>query len=104
MKFEGKTFYLYVSQKEVSAFPSRGTSRAQPWSLLQQVLHELGRLQPAAASPRAWRCRGTGTAAGAAARRQRWVHLPAPAGALLWALEPADAGLASGCAVARALP
>lgn len=51
MKFEGKTFYLYVSQKEVSAFPSCGTSRAQLWSLLQQVLRALGRLQPAAVSP-----------------------------------------------------
>lgn len=29
MKFEGKTFYLYVSQKEVSASPSPGASWAQ---------------------------------------------------------------------------
>lgn len=42
MKFEGKTFYLYVSQKEVSASPSHGTSQAWPW----QVLWALGRCHP----------------------------------------------------------
>lgn len=72
MKFEGKTFYLYVSQKEVSVFPSRGTSQVQPQLFLQQLLHGPGRLQPAAASPCAW---GTGTGAGAAARWQCWGHL-----------------------------
>lgn len=45
MKFEGKTFYLYVSQKEVSALPSRGTSRAQPWPLLPRVPRCTGQLQ-----------------------------------------------------------
>lgn len=44
MKFEGKTFYLYVSQKEVSACRGNAErSRVLP----QQALHGAGRLHPA---------------------------------------------------------
>lgn len=101
MKFEGKTFYLYVSQKEVSVLPSYGPSRVQPRSFLQPFLHRPGRLQPAAASPCAW---DTGRGAGAAARWQCWGHLPAPAGILLEALEPAGSGLDLAWAGTRGLP
>lgn len=83
MKFEGKTFYLYVSQKEVSASPSRGTSRARPW----QVLRALGRCHPVLGA----RGRGgsAGVTPGAASGCWSHRHRVSPGRTAVGALPPA---------------